>query len=125
MSSLFEVFSSVALAEIFAVKEDGNANLQNAVINAAVIEVGSFLHDRQGNVCRNNQRLSCQRSAVDHMTADANNLRPSYMQAMERLCKVTDEQVADLTDVLAGIYPMGLIVYYEEYIKLLQAKVKT
>ena len=59
------------------------------------------------------------------MTADANNLRPSYMQAMERICKVTEEQVADLTDELADIYPMGLIVYYEEYIKLLQAKVKT
>lgn len=67
----------------------------------------------------------CLRSAAEHMTADANNLRPSYMQAMERLCKVTEEQVADLTDVLADIYPMGLIVYYEEYIKLLQAKVKT
>lgn len=47
------------------------------------------------------------------------------MQAMERICKVTEEQVADLTDELADIYPMGLIVYYEEYIKLLQAKVKT
>lgn len=67
----------------------------------------------------------CLRSAAEHMTADANNLRPSYMQAMERLCKVTEEQVADLTVVLADIYPMGLIVYYEEYIKLLQAKVKT
>ena len=72
-----------------------------------------------------NEAELCLQSAAEHMTADANNLRPSYMQAMERICKVTEEQVADLTDELADIYPMGLIVYYEEYIKLLQAKVKT
>ena len=72
-----------------------------------------------------NEAELCLQSAAEHMTADANNLRPSYMQAMERICKVTEEQVADLTDELADIYPMGLSVYYEEYIKLLQAKVKT
>lgn len=72
-----------------------------------------------------NEAELCLQSAAEHMTADANNLRPSYMQTMERLCKVTEEQVADLTDELADIYPMGLIVYYEEYIKLLQAKIKT
>lgn len=67
----------------------------------------------------------CLRSATEHMTTDSNNLRPSYMQAMERFCEVAEAQVAELTDVLSDIYPMGLIVYYEEYIKLLQAKIKT
>ena len=67
----------------------------------------------------------CLRSAAEHMTADANNLRPSYMQAMERFCKVTEAQVAELTDVLSDIYPTPLIVYYEEYIKLLQHKITT
>lgn len=38
---------------------------------------------------------------------------------------MTETQVAELTNVLSDIYPMGLIVYYEEYIKLLQAKIKT
>ena len=33
--------------------------------------------------------------------------------------------MAELIDVLSDIYPIPLIVYYEEYIKLLQAKVKT
>ena len=47
------------------------------------------------------------------------------MHAMERFSKLAEVQVAELTDVLSDIYPMGLIVYYEEYIKLLQAKVKT
>ena len=67
----------------------------------------------------------CLRSVAQHLNMDANDLRPSYMQAMECFCKVTEAQVAELTDVLSDIYPMGLIVYYEEYIKLLQAKIKT
>ena len=65
----------------------------------------------------------CLRSAAAHLNMDADNLRPSYTQAMERFCKVTEEQVADLTDELADIYPTPLIVYYEEYIKLLQHKI--
>lgn len=56
---------------------------------------------------------------------NTDNLRPNYMYAMERFSKLAEVQVAELTDVLSDIYPMGLIVYYEEYIKLLQAKVKT
>lgn len=67
----------------------------------------------------------CLKSAAAHLNMDADDLRPSYMQTMERFCKVTEAQVAELTDVLSDIYPMGLIVYYEEYIKLLQAKIKT
>lgn len=65
----------------------------------------------------------CLQSAAAHLNMDADNLRPSYMQTMERFCKVTEEQVADLTDELADIYPTPLIVYYEEYINLLQHKI--
>lgn len=67
----------------------------------------------------------CLKSAAAHLNMDADDLRPSCMQTMERFCKVTETQVAKLTNVLSDIYPMGLIVYYEEYIKLLQAKIKT
>lgn len=67
----------------------------------------------------------CLKSAAVHLNMDADDLRPSCMQTMERFCKVTETQVAELTNVLSDIYPMGLIVYYEEYIKLLQAKIKT
>ena len=42
---------------------------------------------------------------------------------MNRFCKVTKAQVAELTGVLSDIYPIPLIVYYEEYIKILQPKV--
>ena len=67
----------------------------------------------------------CLKSAAAHLNMDADDLRPSCMQTMERFCKVTETQVAKLTNVLSDIYPMGLFVFYEEYIKLLQAKIKT
>ena len=65
----------------------------------------------------------CLHSVADHLNADANALRSSYIQAMERFCKVTEAQVTELTDALSNIYPMPLIVYYEEYIRILQAKI--
>lgn len=65
----------------------------------------------------------CLQSAAAHLNMDADDLRPSYMQAMERFCKMTEAQVTKLTDMLSGIYPIPLIVYYEEYIKILQSKV--
>ena len=69
-----------------------------------------------------NEAELCLQSTAAHLNMDTDNLRSSYMQAMERFCKVTEEQVAGLTGVLSDIYPIPLIVYYEEYIKLLQHK---
>ncbi len=65
----------------------------------------------------------CLQSAASHLNMDADALRPSYIQAMNRFCKVTKAQVAELTGVLSDIYPIPLIVYYEEYMKILQLKV--
>lgn len=65
----------------------------------------------------------CLQSAASHLNMDADALRPSYIQAMNRFCKVTKAQVAELTGVLSDIYPIPLIFYYEEYIKILQLKV--
>lgn len=52
----------------------------------------------------------CLRSAAAHLNMDADDLRSSYMQTMERFCKVTEAQVTELTDVLFNVYPMPLIV---------------
>lgn len=65
----------------------------------------------------------CLRSAAEHLNMDADDLRPSYMQTMERFCKVTEAQVTALTNVLSDIYPIPLVVYYDEYIKILQTKI--
>lgn len=65
----------------------------------------------------------CLQSATSHLNMDADELRPSYIQAMNRFCKVTKAQVADLTSVLLDIYPMPIVTYYEEHIKILQVKI--
>ena len=65
----------------------------------------------------------CLQSAASHLNMDADELRSSYIQVMNRFCKVTKAQVAELTGVLSDIYPIPLIVYYEEYIKILQSTV--
>ena len=38
------IFCRIALSEILTVKLDGNAGLQNPVIDAVLIQIGSFLH---------------------------------------------------------------------------------
>ena len=70
-----------------------------------------------------NEAELCLQSAAKHLKGDTNDLRSSYMQTMKRFCEVTEEQVTALTGVLSDIYPIPLIVYYEEYIKILQAKI--
>ncbi len=65
----------------------------------------------------------CLQSATSYLNMDADELRPSYIQAMNRFCKVTKAQVADLTSVLLDIYPMPIVTYYEEHIKILQVKI--
>ena len=65
----------------------------------------------------------CLQSAASHLNMDADELRPSYIQAMNRFCKVTKAQVAELTGVLLDIYPMPIVTYYEEHIKRLQVKI--
>ncbi len=94
----------------------------NYILNTVNYDYKTLNHEGFGGVCK---YIATPKSAAAHLNMDADDLRPSYMQTMERFCKVTEAQVAELTDVLSDIYPMGLIVYYEEYIKLLQAKIKT
>ena len=65
----------------------------------------------------------CLHGAAEHLNGDVKVLCPNYMQAMERFCNVTEKQATELTDALSDIYPTPLIVYYEEYIKLLQNKI--
>ena len=63
---LFEIFGSIALAEVFAVNEDGDAYLQNAVIDATVIKVGRFLHDHYRYI-GDDHGLAGEQSTVDYI----------------------------------------------------------
>ena len=90
--------------------------------DAGTDQLWRMLHRFSAYPFENDAEL-CLQSAAEHLNTDVNALRPSYMQAMERFCQVTGEQVTELTNVLSDIYPIPLIVYYEEYIKMLQEKV--
>lgn len=92
----------------------------------AQIAQGYCLHHQEYHFSEypfENDAELCLHGAAEHLNGDVKVLCPSYMQAMERFCNVTEKQVTELTDALSDIYPTPLIVYYEEYIKLLQHKI--
>lgn len=49
---------------------------------------------------------------------------PLYHEPMRRLIGLTTEQIEAATDPLFDIYPAEIGVYFEEYIKIMQAKMK-
>jgi len=49
---------------------------------------------------------------------------PLYHEPIRRLIGLTTEQIEAATDPLFDIYPSEIGVYFEEYIKIMQAKMK-
>ena len=47
---------------------------------------------------------------------------PFYLEPFKKLIALTTEEIEATTDPLYGIYPVEVGVYFEEYIKMLQAK---
>ena len=66
----------------------------------------------------------CLQSVAEHLNANINDLRPGFMQTMYRFSIIPEKKISVLTDVLSGTYPIPLVVYYEEYIRILQIKTK-
>ena len=66
----------------------------------------------------------CLQSVAERLNANINDFRPGFMQTMHRFSKIPENKISILTDVLSGIYPIPLVVYYEEYIRILQIKTK-
>lgn len=44
----------------------------------------------------------------------------AYLVPMRSFLKLTDEQVVELTDALFEVYPVSIVVYFEEYVKTLK-----
>ncbi len=44
----------------------------------------------------------------------------AYLGPMRNFLKLTNEQIVGLTDVLYEIYPVSIVVYFEEYVKVLK-----
>ncbi len=61
---------------------------------------------------------------ADHFGAgDVSDIHPLYLRSMKALLSITKEQIEELTDVLAEVYPMAIVVYFEEYIEILKKKI--
>ena len=57
-SRRFQIVGSGVFAEAVPVKHDGDADLQDAVKNAAVIQIGSLLHNGKWDICRDDHGLA-------------------------------------------------------------------
>lgn len=44
----------------------------------------------------------------------------AYLDPMRNFLKLTNEQIVELTDVLYEVYPVSIVVYFEEYVKALK-----
>lgn len=65
----------------------------------------------------------CLQSVAKRLNANIDDLRPRFMQTMNCFSKISEKQISALTDVLSDIYPIPLVIYYEEYIRILQGKI--
>ena len=66
-SRRFQIVGSGAFAEVLPVEANRDADLQDAVINAAVIQIGSLLHNGKRNIGRDDHGLACQQPLVNHI----------------------------------------------------------
>ena len=66
-SRRFQIVGSGALAEAVSIEHDRDADFQDAVKNAAVIQIGSLLHNGKRNIGRDDHGLACQQPLVNHI----------------------------------------------------------
>ena len=45
-----------------------------------------------------------------------------YIDPMRKFLTISDDQVLELTDTLYEVYPVSIVVFFEEYIKALKKK---
>lgn len=79
----------------------------------------------QASMQRGTSMLSAGGSVVrKHFGLPEDAAIPSeYLEPMQRLLRLTEEQIEELTDVLFEFYPVSVPVYFEEYIKMLKKKI--
>ena len=63
----FQIAGSGAFAEVLPVEANRDADFQDAVKNAAVIQIGGLLHNGKRNIGRDDHGLACQQPLVNHI----------------------------------------------------------
>ena len=66
-SRRFQIVGSGAFAEVLPVEVNRDADFQDAVKNAAVIQIDSLLHNGKRNIGRDDHGLACQQPLVNHI----------------------------------------------------------
>ena len=66
-SRRFQIVGSGAFAEAVSIEHDRDADFQDAVKNAAVIQIDSLLHNGKRNIGRDDHGLACQQPLVNHI----------------------------------------------------------
>ena len=66
-SRRFQIVGSGAFAEAVSIEHDRDADFQDAVKNAAVIQIGSLLHNGKRDVRGDDHGLACQQPLVNHI----------------------------------------------------------
>lgn len=54
-----------------------------------------------------------------------NEVYPYYHEPMRKILQITEEQAGAMTKPLYELYPLEILVFYEEYIKILQEKIRS
>ena len=84
----FHIFCRVALSEILAVKLDGDADFQNSVIEAALIQIGSSLHHGERDVGGDNHWFAGQQPLVT--TSNTRSLPKLVFRSAPRSSKISN-----------------------------------
>ena len=66
-SRLFQIVGSGAFAEAVSIEHDRDADLQDAVINSAVIQIDSLLHNGKRDIRGDDHGLAGQQPLVNHI----------------------------------------------------------
>ena len=66
-SRRFQIVGSGAFAEAVSIEHDRDADFQDAVKNAALIQISSLLHNGKWNIGRDDHGLACQQPLVNHI----------------------------------------------------------
>ena len=86
-------------------------------------DLANILHRRlQQAVAKTATKLRAGAAALKiELCLSEDSLPPdSYLAPMRNLLKLTDAQIVELTDVLYEVYPVSIVVYFEEYVKALK-----
>lgn len=88
---------------------------------ADILSQRLLAHKRQGFYLMANAGATVLQKHLNEQ--DIHDVYPYYLAPMKALCRLTEEEIVELTDVLSETYSVAVAVFYEEYITLLKKEI--